>query len=261
VTPAEHHTADNADSGQRPEPRIVAVIPALDEAPSIARVVEGLRGQPLLATGDLIVVDNGSTDGTGEIARRAGARVVREERRGYGYACLAGVLAARDAEVIVLLDGDAADDPDDLPRVLEPLLNGEADLVVGSRVAEPGSRARGSMTWQQILGNHLATFLMRAIYGVRVSDVGPFRTIRRDDLLALEMREMTYGWPSEMIAKSARAGYRYREVPVRYHRRVGVSKVGDTLAGSLKVGWRIISTVLRYSRWTPRKTAKARALR
>ena len=254
MTLADHHTPDNTYRGQRPVARVVAVIPALDEAPSIARVVEGLRGQPLLATGGIIVVDNGSTDGTGEVARRAGARVVREEWRGYGYACLAGVLAARDAEVIVLLDGDAADDPDDLPRVLEPLLEGEADLVVGSRTL--GSRARGSMTWQQILGNHLATFLMRAIYGVRVSDVGPFRAIRRDDLLALGMREMTYGWPSEMIAKSARAGYRYHEVPVRYHRRVGVSKVGGTLVGSLKVGWRIISTVLRYSRWTPREGAR-----
>ena len=254
MTLADRRTPDGPHRGQRPVARVVAVIPALNEAPSIARVVEGLRGQPLLATGGIIVVDNGSTDGTGEVARRAGARVVREERRGYGYACLAGVLAARDAEVIVLLDGDAADDPDDLPRVLEPLLEGEADLVVGSRTL--GSRARGSMTWQQILGNHLATFLMRAIYGVRVSDVGPFRAIRRDDLLALGMREMTYGWPSEMIAKSARAGYRYQEVPVRYHRRVGVSKVGGTLVGSLKVGWRIISTVLRYSRWTPREGAR-----
>jgi glycosyltransferase involved in cell wall biosynthesis len=257
MTLTDHPAGDNPGSERRPWPRIAAVIPALDEAQSIARVVEGLRAQALLATGEIIVVDNGSTDGTGEIARRAGVRVVREERRGYGYACLAGVLAADDAEVIVLLDGDAADDPNDLPRVLEPLLAGEADLVVGSRVAEPGSRARGSMTWQQIFGNHLAALLMRALYGVRVSDVGPFRTIRRDHLLALEMREMTYGWPSEMIVKSARAGYRYREVPVSYHRRLGVSKVGDTLVGSLKVGWRIISTVLRYSRWTPRKTARA----
>jgi glycosyltransferase involved in cell wall biosynthesis len=251
LTLADCHTGDNADSRRSPDRPIAAVIPALDEAPSIARVVKGLREQALLASGDVIVVDNGSTDGTGEIARRAGARVVREERRGYGYACLAGVLAAGDAEVIVLLDGDAADDPDDLSRVLEPLLAGEANLVVGSRAL--GSRARGSMTWQQVFGNHLAAFLMRAIYGIRVSDVGPFRAIRRDDLLALEMREMTYGWPSEMIAKSARAGYHYREVPVRYHRRLGVSKVGDTIVGSIKVGWIIISTILRYSRWTPRK--------
>ncbi len=254
MTLADRHMGDEASAGQRPGPRIAAVIPALDEALSIARVVEGLRRHRLLASGEIIVVDNGSADGTGEIARAAGARVVREERRGYGYACLAGVLAARDAEVVVLLDGDAADDPDDLPRLLEPLLGGEADLVVGSRTR--GSRARGSMTWQQIFGNKLAAFLMRALYGVRVSDVGPFRAIRREDLLALEMREMTYGWPSEMIVKAARAGYRYREVPVRYRRRVGVSKVGDTLVGSLKVGWRIISTILRYSRWKPRKTAK-----
>jgi glycosyltransferase involved in cell wall biosynthesis len=255
MTLADHHRGDDAGSRQRPGPRIAVVIPALDEAPSIARVVEGLREQELLASGDIIVVDNGSTDGTGKIARGAGARVVREERRGYGYACLAGVLTADDAEVIVLLDGDAADDPEDLPRVLEPILKGEADLVVGSRTL--GSRARGSMTWQQVFGNHLAAFLMRALYGVRVSDVGPFRAIRREDLLALEMREMTYGWPSEMIVKSARAGYRYREVPVRYHQRLGVSKVGDTLAGSLKVGWRIISTILRYSSWTPRKSTQA----
>ncbi|MDQ3360932.1 MAG: glycosyltransferase family 2 protein [Actinomycetota bacterium] len=248
---ADHYAGDNADSGCRSESRIAAVIPALNEATSIARVVERLREQALLAAGEVIVADNGSTDGTGEIARSVGARVVREERCGYGYASLAGVLAARDAEVIVLLDGDAADDPDDLPRVLEPLLKGEADLVVGSRAL--GSRARGAMTWQQIFGNRLAAFLMRAIYGVQVSDVGPFRTILRDDLLALEMREMTYGWPSEMIVKSARAGYRYREVPVRCHRRVGVSKVGGTLVGSLKVGWRMVSTILRYSRWAPRK--------
>lgn len=242
-------------SGDAPTPRISAVIPALNEAPSIERVVEGLKAQPLLASGEMIVVDNGSTDDTGEIARRAGARVVREERRGYGQACLAGVLAAEDAEIVVLLDGDAADDPDDLPRVLAPLLEDEADLVVGSRAL--GKRDRGSMTWQQVFGNKLASFMMRAIYGVRVTDVGPFRTIRRDDLLALDMQEMTYGWPSEMIVKAARAGYRYREVPVSYRRRIGVSKVGDTIVSSLKVGWYIISTILRYSRWRPPKRARS----
>ncbi len=234
-----------------PKARIAIVIPALNEAPSIERVIRGLRNQGLVSPERIIVVDNGSIDGTGEIARRAGASVVTEERRGYGYACRAGVLAAREGDVIVLLDGDAADDPTDLPRVLEPLLRDEADLVVGSRVAEPGSRARGSMTLQQVFGNRLATTLMRAIYGVRVTDLGPFRAIRRGDLLDLEMREMSYGWSVEMMVKSLRAGYRYREVPVRYHRRIGVSKVGGTLAGSLKAGWAIISTTLRYSRWVP----------
>ncbi len=230
--------------------RIVAVIPALDEAPSIAGVVETLRAQRTVSLQRIIVVDNGSSDGTGEIARRAGASVVREERRGYGYACLAGVLVAEEADVIVLLDGDAADNPDDLSNILKPLLAGEADLVVGSRTL--GSREPGSMTPQQVLGNRLATFLMRNIYGVRVSDLGSFRAIRREDLLALEMQEMTYGWPVEMMVKAVRAGYRYREVPVRHRRRSGgVSKVGGTLRGSLMAGWYILSTVFRYSRWTP----------
>lgn len=231
------------------EPRVAAVIPALDEADSIAGVVQGLRRQEALAGGGIIVVDNGSTDGTGEAARGAGARVVREERRGYGRACLTGVLAA-DAEIVILLDADAADDPDDLPRVLGPVLSGEADLVVGSR--KLGGREPGSMTWQQRFGNGLAAFLMRRIYGMHVTDMGPFRAIRRDKLLALEMAEMTYGWPVEMMVKSSRAGYRYREVPVRYRRRgAGVSKVGGTIRDSLRVGHRIILTTLRYARWTP----------
>jgi glycosyltransferase involved in cell wall biosynthesis len=242
------------DGASHPFPRIVAVIPALDEAPSIARVVETLREGRSAVLHRVVVVDNGSTDGTGEIARRAGASVVREERRGYGYACLAGVLDAEEADVIVLLDGDAADDPDDLFAILEPLLAGEADLVVGSRTL--GSRETGSMTPQQMLGNRLAAFLMSNIYGVKVSDLGSFRAIRRDDLLALEMREMTYGWPVEMMVKAARAGYRYREVPVRHRRRSGgASKVGGNLLGSIKAGWYILSTVFRYSRWTPRESA------
>ncbi len=239
---------DDASHSPSP-PHITAVIPALDEAGSIQQVVEKLRGQPAATLESIFVVDNGSTDGTGDMARRAGASVVREERRGYGYACKAGVVAARDADVIVLLDGDAADDPEDLPRILQPLLADEADLVVGSRAL--GSREPGSMTPQQVFGNRLAAFLMRNLYGVRVSDMGPFRAIRRDDLLALDMREMSYGWSVEMMVKAARAGYRYREVPVTYHRRIGVSKVGGTLKGSLKAGWHIIATVFRYRRWTP----------
>ena len=242
-------------------PRIAAVIPALDEAPAIAGVVAGLRAQTHVALDPIIVVDNGSTDGTGDLARAAGATVVREGRRGYGRACLAGVRTAGDADLIVLLDGDAADDPADLPRVLAPLLGGEADLVVGSRAL--GSRERGAMTPQQVAGNRLAAWLMRGLYGVRVTDLGPFRAIRRRDLLALEPRELTYGWSVEIMVKAARAGYRYREVPVRYHRRIGVAKVGGTAGGSLRAGWCIVATVLRHARWTPppRRTGRAEAAR
>ncbi len=247
----EWGTVDQPLSGES-IPRIAAVIPALNEAPSIARVVEGLFSQVPLWLHRIIVVDNGSDDGTGEVARRAGAEVVREERRGYGYACRAGLLAATGADVIVLLDGDAADDPADLPCVLQPLLSGEADLVVGSRAL--GHKEAGSMTPQQVFGNRLAALIMRRLYGLRVSDLGPLRAIRRGDLLALEMREMTYGWSVEMMVKSAMAGLRYREVPVHYRRRDGgKSKVGGTLRGSVRAGWCILSTTFRYSRWTPQR--------
>ncbi len=242
-----------ATAGLRATTRVSVVIPALNEAPSISRVVRGLHRQTSVQLHSIIVVDNGSTDGTGTLAREAGAGVVREGRRGYGHACMAGVLAAGEAEVIVLLDGDAADDPEDLPRVLGPLLEDEADLVIGAR----NTRERGSMSSQQVFGNGLAASLMRLLYGVQVTDLGPFRAIRRKDLLALGMREMRHGWSVEMVVKAARAGYRYREVPVVYHRRIGVSKVGGTLKGSLLAGCSILSTVFRHARWTPDANTEA----
>jgi glycosyltransferase involved in cell wall biosynthesis len=233
--------------------RIVAVIPALNEAPSIGMVVRGLLAHHAGVLHQIVVVDNGSTDGTAAIALEAGATVVSEPRRGYGYACLAGVRAAEGAEIVVLVDGDAADDPADLPRVLGPLLDGTADLVVGSRAL--GAREPGSMTPHQVFGNWLAATLMRRLYGVAVTDLGPFRAIRRADLLALEMREMTYGWSVEMMVKAARRGLRYQEVPVTYRRRAGgVSKVAGTIGGSVRAGWCILSTTFRYCRWTPSQT-------
>jgi len=241
--------ADQAIEAQAGLPRIAAVIPALNEARSIEKVVRGLLEQTSLPLSEIVVVDNGSTDQTATLARAAGATVVPEPRRGYGYACWAGVQAADTADVIVLLDGDAADDPEDLPRILTPLLEGEADLVIGSRAL--GARERGSMTPHQVFGNWLAATIMRTLYGIAVTDMGPFRTIRRADLLALDMREMTYGWSVEMMVKAARAGLRYHEVPVSYRRRIGVSKVAGTISGSLRAGWCILSTTFKYARWTP----------
>jgi glycosyltransferase involved in cell wall biosynthesis len=232
-----------------PDLRIVVVVPALNEAESIGSVVNGLTRQDAVRLHRIVVVDNGSTDGTGDIARAAGALVEREERRGYGAACLAGVKAATDADIIVLMDGDAADDPDDLARIVEPLVWNEADLVVGSRIL--GFAESGAMTPQQQAGNRLTCWLIGKIYGWKVTDLGPFRAIRRRNLLHLDMHEMTYGWSTEMMVKAARAGYRYREVPVRYHRRIGQSKVGGTVRGSLLAGRSILLTTLRYARWKP----------
>jgi glycosyltransferase involved in cell wall biosynthesis len=241
--------APKATREERAMTRIAAVIPALNEAPSVGQVVRGLRLRSATPLEQIIVVDNGSSDDTAAIARDAGATVIAEPRRGYGYACRAGVIAAEGADIIVLLDGDAADDPSDLSRVVGPLLDGTADLVVGSRAL--GTRESGSMTPHQVFGNWLAARLMSCLYGVAVTDLGPFRAVRRSNLLGLEMQEMTYGWSVEMMVKAARLGLRYREVPVSYRRRIGVSKVAGTVRGSARAGWCILSTTFRYWRWTP----------
>ena len=226
-------------------PTVAAVVPALDEAAAIPAVVRALRAQP--AIDEVIVVNNGSTDRTAALAGAAGARVVPEPRRGYGRACRAGV-AATTADVILLLDGDGADHPDDVPRVLAPLFAGDADLVVGSRAL--GQREAGAMAPQQVLGNRVATALLR-LHGLRATDIGPMRAIRRADLEALGMTEMTYGWSVEMMVKAARHGLRYHEVPVTYRRRAGTSKVSGTLRGALGAGWGMLSAIARHSRWRP----------
>ena len=222
------------------------IIPALDEAEVIGRVVTEMRAAlPPGLAGRIVVVDNGSTDATSLVAARAGAEVVFEPRRGYGRACAAGVAAAVGAEYLVFLDGDGADLPGDLTRILEPIVNAGAELVVGVR----RRREYRSMTPWQLLGNRLAAGVIQVLYGVRVGDLGPFRAIRRADLMALDMTEMTYGWSTEMVVKCLRAGLRYREVEVGYRRRVGVSKVGGTLAGSVRAGVSILGTAFAYSRW------------
>ena len=221
---------------------VTAIIPALDEEGAIAQTV-GALDRTLVQ--DVIVVDNGSRDRTGERAAAAGARVITEPRRGYGSACLAGVRAATGADVLVFLDGDGSDVPEDLPRLLSPLQRGEADLVLGSRAL--GRREPGSLTPHQIWGNRVVLALLRLLYGVRLTDCGPFRAIRAEGLARLGMEHPTYGWPIEMVAKAARRGLRIAEVPVDYRRRIGRSKVAGTVRGSLLAGYHLIATVLRYA--------------
>ena len=221
---------------------VTVVVPALNEAGCIGGLVAAVLAQPVDA---VIVVDNGSTDATAGMAEQAGARVVGEARRGYGYACLAGALAAWDADVLVFLDGDHSFLPAELPRLLAPLQADRADLVLGSRAL--GQVEPGSMPLPQRFGNWLAARLLRPLYGLPLTDLGPYRAVRRELLLALDMREMSYGWPTEMIVKAARRRARIVEVPVSYRsRRAGRSKVSGTLRGTLLAGVAILTTVLRH---------------
>lgn len=222
-------------------PRICVVIPAADEERAIALVLREIP--PVVA--EIIVVDNGSRDRTAEAARAAGARVVFEPRRGYGQACLAGIAAAPDADILVFLDADHSDFPAQLPDVLAPVLAGEADLVIGSRVL--GRRAPGAQPWHAVLGTRLCVALMNLFIGTRATDLGPFRAIAASALRRLEMRDRTFGWTVEMQVKAARQGLRVREVPVDYRPRLGRSKVSGTLSGSVLAGAKILGTIARHA--------------
>jgi glycosyltransferase involved in cell wall biosynthesis len=225
---------------------IKVIIPALNEGGNIRQLVQEVR---TIAPVRVIVVDNGSTDSTAQEAHQAGAKVVREPRRGYGYACAAGVAEAGQADVLVFLDGDYSFAPSDLPSLLAPIIEGRADMVLGSRVL--GQIAPGAMPLHQRFGNRLVSRLMNILYGLSITDLGPYRAIRRSLLTQLDMQEMTFGWPTEMIVKAAHRGARIVEVPVSYYlRRFGHSKVSGTLRGTILATWFIIGVTLRYA-WKP----------
>jgi glycosyltransferase involved in cell wall biosynthesis len=230
---------------------VSVIIPTHNEAQSIARVLADL---PTDIVTEVLVVDSSSTDGTPEIASKMGARVLHEPRRGYGRACLTGLAAANSPDVVVFLDGDYSDRPAELPLLLAPIIHGEADITLGSRLGKQS--IRGALPWHQVFGNRLAARLIRVLYGVTITDLGPFRAGRVGTLRALALEETTYGWAVEMILKGTLAGFRVVEVPVSYYPRIGKSKISGTLRGTVGAGWFILSLILRYY-FRPRRSGSS----
>ena len=226
------------------KPFVSVIIAALNEEDAIANVV---RAVPRDLADEIIVVDNGSTDRTAEVAAATGACVVQEPRRGYGRAFRAGLRSiSPDCEIVVFLDGDGSDYPEMMNRLVEPIIEGTHDFVVSSRTR--GQRERGSMNWHQVFAGYLVGFFLRLLYGVRSTDMGPFRAIRRAALERLNMREETYGWPLEMQMRAARVHLRTLEVPVDYRRRAGgQSKIAGTVRGSILAATRILATLARIA--------------
>lgn len=225
--------------------RISVLIPALNEERSIGQVLAAIPGW----VDETVVVDNGSTDQTAAVARDSGARVVTEPRRGYGQACLTGIAALDAPDIVVFLDADFSDHPDEMASLVDPILSRTAELVIGSRVR--GSREPGALTPQAHFGNVLACFLIRLFWGVRFSDLGPFRAIRFSALQQLQMQDTNFGWTVEMQIKAAIAGIPATEVPVCYRRRIGKSKISGTIRGVILAGTKILYTIFRAAILSP----------
>jgi glycosyltransferase involved in cell wall biosynthesis len=227
------------------QPTIVVIIPALNEQDSIGKVVNEIPKDNVLA---ILVCNNGSSDQTEEVAKKAGAIVLNEPKPGYGWACLKGMDYVAKMEtkpdIIVFIDGDYSDYPAELPNVVAPIIHQNIDLVIGSRAL--GAKEKGSMTVPQRFGNWLATRLMRLFYRVRYTDLGPFRAIKYSKLCQLNMQDKTYGWTIEMQLKAAKHKLKYTEVPVNYKKRIGVSKVSGTIKGTLMAGYKIIFAIFKY---------------
>jgi len=222
-------------------PKVSVIIPAYNEEESLPHVLNDLPQDRLH---QIIVVDNRSTDRTSEVASANGATVVYEKRQGYGQACLSGMDALDNPDIVVFLDGDYSDFPEEIDLLLAPILKGEADFIVGSRMILEESRK--ALLPQARYGNQLAVFLIRLFFGHRFTDLGPFRAIRYESLQAIGMRDKNFGWTVEMQIKAVQKGLRIREVPVRYRMRIGVSKITGTVSGTLKAGTKIIYTIFRY---------------
>ncbi|MCP4460785.1 MAG: glycosyltransferase family 2 protein [Cytophagales bacterium] len=226
-------------------PDIRVIIPAYNEENAVGLVIDEI---PKRLVSEVIVVDNDSSDNTAEAAKKRGATVILQSKKGYGNACLKGMEYIKNSstqpDIVVFLDGDHSDYPEKMVELIQPIIGNKAEMVIGSRAL--GQKQRGSMTFPQIFGNWLSTKLLKLIYGVKYTDLGPFRAIKYSSLLLLHMKDRTFGWTVEMQLKIAKLSLRFVEIPVDYRVRVGKSKVSGTIKGALMAGYKILYTIFKY---------------